>query len=157
MQPLIQHNNKQFSLEKTCYKIKKTTLFFFVSGFLPEIYKKYQKLSGHAVSQLLQFLTLNLCGYWSRVGSRDKKVIISNLSSALRKPIYSNEKRISLSYIFNISLLGPCSNLYGKWKCTGRTINDVLFLPMLQCPCSMHRFLKSPAWLAQNDIFQIYL
>ena len=42
---------------------------------------KCQKLSGHALSQLLQLLTLNLCGYWSRlVGSRVKAVIIFNLS-----------------------------------------------------------------------------
>ena len=54
-----------------------------VYSFWSNVYNKYQNLSGHAVSQLLKFLTHNLCGYWSRVGSRVKKVIISNLVISL--------------------------------------------------------------------------
>ena len=59
--------------------------FFFLcwysiwSGF----YNQCQNLSGHAVFQLLKFLTHNLCEYWSRVGLTIKKVIISNLVISL--------------------------------------------------------------------------
>ena len=49
-----------------------------------EIYKKCQKLSGCTVSQILQFLTLKLCGYWSRVESRVKKIITSNPKPSLK-------------------------------------------------------------------------
>lgn len=57
--------------------------FFFLcwysiwSGF----YNQCQNLSGHAVFQLLKFLTYS--GYWSRVVIRIMKVIISNLVVSL--------------------------------------------------------------------------
>ena len=94
MQPLIPHiftqiidfyfylsKNSVISLEKLATKIK--TNFSFYHSLWSEIYKKCQKLSGHAVSQLLNFLTLNLCEFWSRVSSRVKKEIISNLVISL--------------------------------------------------------------------------
>jgi hypothetical protein len=49
------------SLEKLATKIK-TNFFPSKFSFWSEVYRKYQQLSGHAVSQLLKFLTLNLCG-----------------------------------------------------------------------------------------------
>ena len=48
------------SIEKVATQIE--TNFFFFSFWL-EAYKKCQKLSRYPVSQLLQFLTLNHCGY----------------------------------------------------------------------------------------------
>ena len=79
----ICQNGSVISLEKLATKNK--TNFFFLSkfNFWSQVYKKCQKLSGHAVSQLLNFLTLNLCEFWSRVSSRVKKVIISNLVISL--------------------------------------------------------------------------
>ena len=69
MQQIIQHIFKQIidfyfylSRIKPALGIK-TNFFLSEYSFWPEIYKKYQKLSGHAFSQLLPFLTLNLCGY----------------------------------------------------------------------------------------------
>ena len=59
-------------------------IFFFANiVFRAEFYNKCQNLPGHAVSQLLKFLTHNLCEYGSRVGIRVKKVIISNLVISL--------------------------------------------------------------------------
>ena len=66
MQPLLQHifisiclKGSVISLEKLATKIK--TFFFLCKfSFRSEVHKKCQKLPGHAVSQLLQFLTLNL-------------------------------------------------------------------------------------------------
>ena len=76
--------NWYFSIKK---KLRKIRLIFkkkidFERHFLTTPHytnSQNSTISGHAVSQLWQILTLNLCGYWSRVWSRVKKVIIFNL------------------------------------------------------------------------------
>ena len=93
MQPLTQHIFTQiiafyfylskrfsdFSCKNLLQKPEQTFFFFVNLVFGQKFTRNAKKLSGHAVSQLWQILTLNLCGYWSRVGSRVKKVIIFNL------------------------------------------------------------------------------
>ena len=91
MQSLIQHISaqiidfhiflpKRFSDFSLSNCSRNQNIFFLCEfSFWSELYNKCQNLSGHPVSQLLKFLICNLCEYWSRVGIRVKKVIISNI------------------------------------------------------------------------------
>ena len=100
------------SLDQVALGIK---IFFFFANivFRAEFYNKCQNLPGHAVSQLLKFLTHNLCEYGSRVGIRVKKVIISNLVISLvpyldhGQNFYDSEDGLGTLQIFTVETGTP--------------------------------------------------
>ena len=73
------------SLDKTCSGNQNKLFFLCEYSFWPEFYKNYQKLSGHAISQLLQSLTQTLwilIRGWKQ-GQESHYIQPNNLSSAL--------------------------------------------------------------------------